>query len=237
MELCAHRGLSGQAPENSLSAFILAAEAGLPWVELDVQLSADGVPVVIHDESVDRCSDGHGRVRELSLAQLQSLDGGSWFDPAYAGEAIPTLADVLALCLRYPLKVNVELKAYASEDLPALCEAVAQVIEGLALPADCLLFSSFDTQALTLMQQRLPQVPRGQLWQKIPADPLPTLANLQAWSAHCDYRHLDAQLAQQIKQAGYRLHCYTPNDPAWLNQATAWGVDMLISDHPERFTH
>ena len=100
MELCAHRGLSGQAPENSLSAFILAAEAGLPWVELDVQLSADGVPVVIHDESVDRCSDGHGRVRELSLAQLQSLDGGSWFDPAYAGEAIPTLADVLALCLR-----------------------------------------------------------------------------------------------------------------------------------------
>ena len=68
MEMCAHRGLSGQAPENSLSAFILAAEAGLPWVELDVQLSADGVPMVIHDESVDRCSDGHGRVRDLSLA-------------------------------------------------------------------------------------------------------------------------------------------------------------------------
>ncbi len=235
MEMCAHRGLSGQAPENSLSAFILAAEAGLPWVELDVQLSADGVPVVIHDESVDRCSDGHGRVRALSLAQLQALDGGSWFDPAYAGETIPTLAEVLALCLRYPLKVNVELKAYASEDLPALCEAVAQVIEGLALPADCLLFSSFDTQALALMQRRLPQVPRGQLWQRIPADPLPTLAELAAWSVHCDYRHLNAHQAQRLKQAGYRLHCYTPNDPAWLAQATAWGVDMLISDHPERF--
>ena len=92
----AHRGASASAPENTLAAFRAAEAAGAAGIELDVHLSADGVPVVIHDETVDRTTDGHGPVAALTLCRLRQLDAGRWFAPAFAGEALPTLEEILA---------------------------------------------------------------------------------------------------------------------------------------------
>src|SRR5512143_199880 len=93
--ILAHRGASRRAPENTMAAFRLAAELGADGVELDVQLSKDGEVVVMHDSRVDRTTDGHGRIRDLPLAELRALDAGGWYAPEFAGERIPTLAEVL----------------------------------------------------------------------------------------------------------------------------------------------
>jgi len=106
----AHRGASHAAPQNTLAAFQEAARLGADGIELDVHLSADGVPVVIHNDTVNATTDGHGLVGELSLAQLKALDAGSSFGPAFAGERIPTLAEVFEAVGR-KLLINVELKA------------------------------------------------------------------------------------------------------------------------------
>src|SRR3990172_9288447 len=109
----AHRGASAHAPENTLAAFRRALDDGSPAIEFDVKLSADGHAVVIHDQTVDRTTDGHGRVRELTLEQLKALDAGGWFDSAFRGERIPTLDEVLASLDRRAL-MNIEFTNYAS---------------------------------------------------------------------------------------------------------------------------
>jgi len=110
MELIAHRGLAARAPENTLASLRLALEARADALEWDVQASADGVPVVLHDETVDRTTNGSGRADALSLAELRSLDAGSWYGPSFAGQPVPSLAEALALAAGRCARVYPELK-------------------------------------------------------------------------------------------------------------------------------
>ncbi|GMQ46872.1 glycerophosphoryl diester phosphodiesterase [Vibrio sp. 10N] len=235
MKLTAHRGVSSLAPENTLAAFEQASLLDVEWIEIDVQLSQDKVPVVIHDRTVNRCTNGSGRVADLSVQALKSLDAGLWFGDAYQGETIPTLAETLLLAHRHGLTVNIELKHYEGDDIELLCEQVKMVMTELNVASQHVLFSSFCTQALQTMQRIMPTIRRGQLWQQIPADALSLLSDLDAYSVHCDYRFLDEKTARWIKSSGYQLYCYTPNHPELVEPLWGWGVDMMISDAPQDY--
>lgn len=235
MKITAHRGVSSLAPENTLAAYLKAAEMGVEWIEIDVQLSRDKVPVVIHDQSVNRCTDGKGRVAEMRLDNLQSLDAGSWFSEEFKNERIPTLAQTLLLARDNGLKVNIEIKLYPETDSKRLCEKIQEVIMRLNIDSTQLLFSSFDLPALKKMQLLLPKIPRGLLWSVMPENGLDLLAEIDAFSAHCNYRFLTAQQTSLIKQAGYELYCYTPNTPSDVSEYWLWGVDMMITDNPQAY--
>lgn len=235
MKVTAHRGVSSLAPENTLAAFKKTAEMGYQWIEIDVQLSCDLIPVVIHDQSVDRCTNGTGFVAELTLQNLQSLNAGSWFSEAFKNEQIPTLEQTLLLARENNLKVNIEIKLYPEDNIELLCEKIKDVIVSLNINKNQLLFSSFDLTALKKMQALLPQIPRGLLWSAMPDNGIDLLKETGAYSAHCDYRFLTAQQALKIKKAGYEICCFTPNTPDEVNEYWSWGVDMMITDCPQAY--
>src|SRR4029453_18395946 len=152
-EVIAHRGASGTCPENTLPAFRRAVALGVPMVELDVQLTRDGHPVVIHDSTLERTTSGYGAVRRRTLAEIAALDAGRWFAPAFAGTRVPTLGDVLATI---PIRINVELKAIGGDGLEH--RALQAVEEAGALGR--VVFSSFDPSTL----ERLRALPGGGEW-------------------------------------------------------------------------
>tara|TARA_R110001583_G_scaffold51161_11_gene159792 strand:- start:26014 stop:26730 length:717 start_codon:yes stop_codon:yes gene_type:complete len=235
MKLTAHRGVSSLAPENTLAAFRKAADMGCEWIEIDVQLSLDKVPVVIHDQSVKRCTNGDGIVAQMNLASLQSLDAGSWFSEAFNDERIPTFEQTLLLANELNLKVNIEIKLYPGDDIALLCEKIKEVIVQLNIDTTQLLFSSFNLQALKQIHALLPQVRRGLLCKEIPDNSLDLLLEIDAFSMHCHYQFLTAQQTAKIKQAGYEIYCYTVNDPEKVKDYWQWGVDMMITDKPQAY--
>ena len=235
MNLTAHRGLSSLAPENTLGAFQMAIDFGCQWIEIDVQLTQDFVPVVIHDQTVDRCTNGKGKVADLTWHELRILDAGSWFDEDFHREHIPSLAETLTLVKNAGIHLNIELKTYPEDDIELLCERVAQIVIESEISSEQLLFSSFRTEALISIAQHLPEVKRGHLWQEIPEAPETTLQQIDAYSVHCDYRYLTEQQAKHIKSMGYQLFCYTANVPLQVEAHWQWGVDMMITDMPQRY--
>jgi glycerophosphoryl diester phosphodiesterase len=235
MKITAHRGVSSLAPENTLAAFNKAAELDCEWIETDVQLSLDEVPVVIHDKRVDRCTNGSGIVSAMTLESLKSLDAGLWFGEAFRGERIPTLKETLLLASHNNLKVNIEIKLYPQDNVVLLCEKIKKVIIDLELESSQILFSSFNIEALKYMQNHQPQIRRGLLVEKIPADALLLLAEIEAYSLHCNYVFLNKQQAKWIKQSGYKLYCYTPDVPRQVSQYWSWGVDMMITNVPQAY--
>ena len=168
----AHRGASSAAPPNTLAAFEKAVELGADGIEFDVHLSADGVPVVIHDFTVDGTTDGSGRVAEMTLAQLEQLDAGSSFDPAFAGERIPTLVQVLETCGNR-LLLNIELKDLSLRDSGLERAVIAQVEQrGLG---NRVILSSFNPFSLRRAKKIAPRIPVGLLY--APNLPLPCAAH------------------------------------------------------------
>ncbi|MFN6881977.1 glycerophosphodiester phosphodiesterase family protein, partial [Proteus mirabilis] len=161
------------------------------------------------------------------------LDAGSWFSSLYQGEKIPTLRQGLQLIKRSGTKLNIELKTWPDDDVERLCLAVSEMIKSADIPNEQILFSSFDTHALMVMKRYLPAIRRGQLWDDIPDNALETLQAIEGFSVHCNYQYLTQQQAAMLKQAGYEIYCYTPNDPKEVKDFEAWGVDMLITDVPD----
>ncbi|MCE8014551.1 glycerophosphoryl diester phosphodiesterase [Halomonas sp. MCCC 1A17488] len=234
--LIAHRGLSAHAPENTLAAVKAAHEAGYAWVELDVQLLGDGTPVIWHDATLKRCSDGHGRLAMLDLAAVRKLDVGAWFGDGFRGERMATLSDMLALLVELDMGVNMELKVTHRRSGTELAEVVVPRLLK-ALPPERLILSSFDQPALqharSLADASLLAI--GVLTEGVPATWRTRCEALDAFSLHTDWTRLTARRAREIKDAGYRLLCYTPNDPAAFAPRWEWGVDCAISDDPALF--
>ena len=237
MKIAAHRGVSSLAPENTLAAFHKAGEMGCEWIEFDVQLTRDNIPVVIHDRTVKRCTNGSGVISEMDLAELKKLDAGSWFSEAFSNEKIPTLDEVLLLANQYNMSVNIELKIYPEDDVPLLCEQINKVIVNSGFPLSSILFSSFDIGAMKYMHTSQPDIRRGQLWEVIPDDALSYLMDIEAYSVHCDHRYLKQDQAEWIKQKDYKICCYTANNPEEVNSHREWGVDLVFSDMPQVYVN
>ena len=229
----AHRGASAVAPANTLAAFEKAVELGADGIEFDVHLSADGVPVVIHDFSVDSTTDGSGRVAEMTIAQLAQLDVGSYFDPAFAGERIPTLEAVLE-AMGGRLLLNIELKSTSLRD-KGLEQTVIAQIERHGLGTS-VLFSSFNPFSLRRAKRIAPHIAVGLLYG--PDLPLPLR---RAWLAplvphearHPEHTMVDAHYMAWARRRGYRVNTWTVDDPDEMHRLIGLGVDGIITNVPD----
>jgi glycerophosphoryl diester phosphodiesterase len=229
----AHRGASAHAPENTLSAFELALAQNADAIELDVKLSADGHAVVIHDHTLDRTTGIHGRVKDYSLAELQSLDAGSFFSEKYTGEKIPTLEQVFEAVGKRTF-INVELTNYTTPR-DSLVETVCMLVKKLGLQ-ERVLFSSFFASNLSKAQAYLPEVPRGLL----AFDGL-----LGAWARsfgfnfgryqalHPYLKDVTPQQVQRVHRLKRRIHVWTVNAVEYMHRLFDWGVDAIFTDDPQ----
>lgn len=228
--LIAHRGGGSAAPENTLAGLRAGHAAGFHGVEFDVMLSADGTPHLIHDDTLERTTNGRGPVCVATDQELARLDAGVWHSPAFAGEPVPTLAAAGKLCRQLGLWANVEIKPFPGTESATGCRAAALAAEiwrGAMLPP---LLSSFSPEALLAAREVAPQLPRALLVQAVPTDWAARLAALGAQALHCSHKAMTPELAAAVRAAGYGLACYTVNDLDRLQSLWAMGVDGLFTD-------
>lgn len=246
-KIIAHRGGGTLAPENTLAALRCGMSHGFHAVEFDVMLSADDVPVLMHDPHFGRTVRGEGQVAQTSAADLIRLDAGSWFDAGFGGEPVPTYEQAVYFCRSNGIWMNVEIKPapgheaktgwivgeitrrlFASEIAAAAQGGTPRHAAGLPL------FSSFSLEALAEAARAAPEIPRGLL-----LDSLDAVAPgwwheqakaLEAVAIHTNHRKLSRGQAAAVKQAGYGLFCYTVNDPARARELLGWGVDAFCTD-------
>jgi len=229
----AHRGASHEAPENTLAAFLLAAELGADGIELDVQLSKDGQVVVLHDFVLETTTNGHGLVRDRTLADLKALDAGSWFDPAFADQRIPTLQEVMDAVGRR-LLLNIELKTRGLSD-EGLAAAVVRLVEENGL-LDRVILSSFNPLAVWRVRRLNPWIPVGLLY--APDLPLPLRRPwlhrlIRPEALHPHHTLVDEEYGRWAKRQGYRLHVWTVDDPGEMWRLVRQGVEAIITNRPD----
>lgn len=229
-----HRGAKGHAPENTVAGLRKAAELGAGWVEFDVKLSADGEAILMHDDTVDRTTDGRGAVAGMTLSDLRALDAGRWFSPDFAGERIPTLDEAMAFLDSRGMGANVEIKPCPGREAETGA-AVARILAGrwCGRPAYPLI-SSFSTDSLAAAREVAPNLPRGLLSDHFPADWAARLRALDCATFHVHDPRLTAERVRGIREAGYRVLTYTVNKPDRARTLLSWGVESVITDYPER---
>lgn len=228
----AHRGASAHAPENTLAAFELAVELGADAIELDAKLSSDGQVVVIHDATTDRTTKQPGEVRRLTLGQLKSLDAGSFFSSRFAGEPIPTLAEVFE-AVGQKILINVELTNYANPG-DRLVDEVVKLVTRYQLQ-ERVLFSSFHPLNLWKARKLLPEVPLAILampgrvgwWARSFA-----LRQISPFFVHPYYADASAGYISRQHAENRRVNVWTVNDPLDLERLFLDGADGLITDDP-----
>jgi glycerophosphoryl diester phosphodiesterase len=228
-----HRGAAGRAPENTLAGFAEAARLGVTWVEFDVMLSADGVPVVHHDHDLARTAGGPGRVAELSYAEIAERDAGSWFGPAFTGERVPSLEAVVKELARLGLGANVEIKPAPGLATQTAVSALSVLRADWPDSLDPPLISSFNREALAAAQDRAPELPRGLLIERVPEDWRDALARLDCATLHPSRKGLDLAVVDEAKAAGFGVAVYTVNDPEEARHLLGAGVDAVITDLPD----
>jgi glycerophosphoryl diester phosphodiesterase len=230
--IIAHRGSSAYAPENTLAAFKVAVQQHADAIELDATLSGDNQVVVIHDDNVDRTTNGTGQIKSLNLFDLKCLDAGSKFNPAYHSERIPTLAEVFET-VGQQIFINVELKNYSSptDDLP---DRVIALVKEYGLEISVIL-SSFNIIALIRARSLLPEIPLGLIT-------IPGLAELTLRSKlvrlgphlalHPNYIDVTPKLIKATHRANCLIRAYTVNQPDTMQKLFAAGVDGILTDDP-----
>jgi glycerophosphoryl diester phosphodiesterase len=230
----AHRGFSGAAPENTLVAFRKAIEIGSDMIELDIQLSKDGKIVVIHDESLERTTNGHGKVADHTLQEIRKLDAGSWFDPQFAGERIPTLQEVLTLA-KGKVPVNIEIKdpTHGKNAIIELAEKALQEVKRSEM-LNQVIFSSFNPVSLEWTQRKEPRAWVAFLYHR----PWNSLAELTGGGEfevlNLRNIHLTREKVGKVRKEGFKLNVYTVNSEEELEQFVRWGVDGIITNFPDR---
>lgn len=232
--LFAHRLGGALAPENTLAGLELAAALGVRAVECDVKLSADGVPFLLHDDTLERTTDGAGAARDWDWDALARLDAGMRHHRAFAGERLPTLEQLAAACRRHDIRVNLEIKPCPGREREtgaAVAQAAARLWQGVE-PAP--LLSSFEIDALYAARDAEPALPRALLLDEWDDDWLALLQGCGAVALHANAEVLNAERVAAVRGAGYAMMAYTVNDAAQARQLRDWGVDMLCSDRPER---
>ena len=225
-----HRGAAAVAPENTLASLRRAKELGAAWVEFDVKLTRDGAAVLMHDESLERTTDGQGEIALTTLAELQKLDAGAWFDPAFAGERVPTFADALALCGELGLGINVEIKPCPGREAETARVAVETLIELWPEDRPVPLISSFAPVCLAVARDLAPAVPRGFLADRLPARWQQQLDAYGCSTLHLNDRRTSQQQRAAVLAAGVPLVLYTVNDPGRARELLEAGVAALFTD-------
>lgn len=229
-----HRGAAAAAPENTLAGLRKAHELGVNWVEFDVRLSADGRCILLHDDTVERTTNGKGVAAQLPFAELRRYDAGAWFAPSFAGERIPAFEEAIDLLGELGLGANVEIKPAAGDEV-ATARATVETLRRCwpaSLPAP--LISSFAPAALEAARATAPEIARGHLFRRLPADWREQAERLGCSTIHCDHRDLDRGRVRAVVDSGFPLLVYTVNDPARACDILGWGAAAVFTDSPGR---
>lgn len=239
----AHRGSSGAAPENTLAAVRLAIAHRADVVENDIQRTSDGELVIMHDTTLTRTTDveqvfpdrAPWNVRDFTLAEIKQLDAGSWFDPAYAGQRVPTLAEWVD---EVGQSAGMLLEPKAPELYPGIEQDLDKELRSLpvferALKADRVVVQSFDHTWLKAYGDLAPDVPVGLLYGS-----RPTTADVEAAAAWADQVNpalgaIDETTVDAVQAAGMEIHVWTVNGGADMRRAVRWGVDGVITNYPQ----
>ncbi|MBO1510614.1 glycerophosphodiester phosphodiesterase [Metabacillus bambusae] len=231
----AHRGAAGYAPENTIAAFDKAVEMKADYIEIDVQRSKDGELVIIHDTTVNRTTDGTGKVGDLTFAELRSLDAGSWKGEQFKGEKIPTFAEILD---RYHGKVGILIELKAPELYPGIEESIAQELKARNLDVpqnEKIIIQSFNFESMKMMNQLLPKVPIGVLTSsKLHTTP----EALQEFSTYADYFNpsygiVTKDLVDQVHSIGMKISSWTVRSQEAADFLLEMDVDAIITDYPD----
>nr|WKF58131.1 Glycerophosphodiester phosphodiesterase, cytoplasmic [Paraburkholderia busanensis] len=234
--LVAHRCGGTLAPENTLAGFDACVRYGYRMVEFDAKLSADNELFLMHDDTLERTTNGHGAAADYSWARLSTLDAGAWYAPQFAGTRLPTLADAAQRCARDGIAANIEIKPCPGRDAitgALVASGAAARWRGQTPP----LLSSFSYDALAAARDTEPTLQRGMLFEEVPADWLRIVRELGCVSLHASHRYLSEPLVAEIRAAGLRVLAYTVNDPARARLLAQWGVDMICTDRIDTLHH
>jgi glycerophosphoryl diester phosphodiesterase len=230
MLIIAHRGASGNAPENTLAAFRKAVALGATFIETDLQLSRDARFVAIHDATVNRTTNGQGAVHDMTLADLRKLDAGSWFGSEFAGERIPTLEEILEFSKKNDVVFYLEIKpgaAWGGEH--ALIGALRESGE---IPRAVVI--SFDAAIVVNLRKIEPTLMTGLLYDGQIENPLEKAVEIGARQLAVRGDLVTPALIAQAKKKDLQVVCWTVNHPAHMRMLAAAGVDGIMSDYPDR---
>ncbi|AUX91920.1 glycerophosphodiester phosphodiesterase [Mixta gaviniae] len=227
--IVAHRGGGKLAPENTLAAIDTGARYGHTMIEFDAKLSRDEQIFLLHDDTLDRTSNGWGVAGELPWEKLAQLDVGGWFGKAFEAERLPLLTEVAARCRQHRLMANIEIKPTTGSER-ATGRAVALAASELWHGATPPLLSSFSFEALEAAMQAAPALPRGLLLDEWNENWQAMAQALDCVSLHLNHRLLNAARTAEIKRAGLKILVYTVNQPERARLLLAWGVDAICTD-------
>jgi glycerophosphoryl diester phosphodiesterase len=232
----AHRGAGKLAPENTLAAFQVGASHGYRMFECDVKLSADGVPFLLHDNTLERTTNGNGTAGHQRWARLAALEAGSWHSSAFKTEPIPTLETIAQACLTHGWLLNIEIKptpGCEAQTGSAVANAAATFWADAEVPP---LLSSFQPLALQAAQAAQPQLPRALLLDRMAPDWLKTAEQFGCSAVICQHRLWSADTVAKAKSAGLKTLSYTVNDISDVQRLQALGMDGIITDRVDSFS-
>lgn len=230
MDIFAHRGVSAHYPENTIAAFVAASKLAIAGIELDVHLTADRELVVIHDETIDRTSNGFGYVKDYTLQELRAFDFGSWFSPEFEGESIPTLGDILELFAGTNHRINIELKT----DIFPYNGIEALVIKEVAAyqMTERVIISSFNHESIQIVSQRAPYIEKAALFAEILVDFYGYTVQIPANAIHVSLATAFRKSVKEALNEGATVRVYTVNDVEYAKQLQQLGVQAIFTDDP-----
>jgi glycerophosphoryl diester phosphodiesterase len=229
----AHRGGGTLAPENTLAGLAAGVAHGHRAVEFDAMLTCDEVPVLMHDAAFGRTISGRGSVAKTTAKAISQLDAGAWFDAAFDGEKVPTLAQALDYCSRHNVFMNIEIKPAPGFDRETGARVAAAARSFAATRGDkapLILLSSFSSVALEAAQLAAPELPRGYLLHRLKGDWIGQLEALECVALHCNHELVDDKLVADMHQRGLGVFCYTVNSVRRAEELRQLGIDALCTD-------
>lgn len=230
-KIFAHRGSSGSHPENTISAFREAKRVGADGIEIDINMTKDNQLVVIHDQTVNRTTNGEGRVRDFTLEEIRQLDAGSWFSDDFSEERIPTLKEVLHFVKNNKLLLNIELKN-VGVSYPEIEKKMIKEIEDDNLE-DQVIISSFNHYALKRVNQLNPKLECAILYLEMLYEPWDYARKIGAQSLHPHAPKTTDELIVGAKQNNFPIRVYTVNREAEIKSFLEKGCS-IITDHPQK---
>lgn len=228
-KVAAHRGGGKLAPENTLAAIDVGARYGHTMIEFDAKLSQDGQIFLLHDDTLERTSNGWGIAGDLPWDKLLNVDAGSWFSGEFKGEPLPLLSQVAARCQQHGMMANIEIKPSTGTDTQTgqvIALAAIELWQGQTAP----LLSSFSIEALEAAKNAVPELPRGLLLDEWRDDWRELTTRLGCVSIHLNHQLLDESRVNELKAAGLHILVYTVNAPQRAATLLRWGVDTICTD-------
>lgn len=233
--IIAHRGASAYAPEHTIESYKLAKELGAGYIEIDLQMTKDGHLVAMHDDTVDRTTNGEGKVSDYILKEIKQLDAGSWFDEQYAGETVPTLREIFE---EFGHEVNyyIETKGNDSNMEKELLSLLNE-FGFLKAPYGKVIIQSFSEESLKILHELEPSLPLVRLQEYYEADStsIDTFREIREYAVAIGppYRYIDEQYVEAAIEAGLQVHTFTVNDPSEIKKLENWGVSAVFTNYPD----